>query len=63
MWKCHVDDSANSRYNIILVRDLSTELVLNVKFSENFTKADDGTFKGSTTPIVDLGTYEPKYFK
>ena len=30
---------------------------LNLEFSEHFIKANDGHFKGSTEPIVDLGTY------
>ena len=33
MWNCHVDDSANGRYDMILGRDLLTELGLNLKFS------------------------------
>ena len=30
---------------------------MKLNFSELVIKADDGTFKGSTTPMVDLGTY------
>ena len=30
-WNFHVDDSAKGRYNMILGRDISTELVLNLK--------------------------------
>ena len=33
--KCHVDDSAKGRYDMILGRDLLTELVLNLKLSDN----------------------------
>ena len=32
-WKCHVDNKNNSRYYIILGRDLLTALVLDLKFS------------------------------
>ena len=39
---------------------LLTELILNIKFSDQVIKADDGPFKGSTTPMVDLGKYEFK---
>ena len=53
-WKCHVNDSAKGRYNMILGRDILTELGLNLKLSEHAIKADDGTFKGYTTPMIDL---------
>ena len=57
MWKCHVVDSAKDRYDLILGRDLLSELGLNFKFSEHVIEAYDGPFKGFTTPIVNLGTY------
>ena len=38
-------------------RDLLIELGLNLELSEHITKADDGPFNGSKTPMVDLGTY------
>ena len=60
MWNCHVDDSAKGRYDMILGRDLLSELELNLKFSDHAIEADDGTFKGSTTSMIDLGTYELK---
>ena len=56
-----MDDSAKGRYNIILVQDILTELGLNLKFSEHVIKADYVPFTGSTTPMVDLGTYIFKY--
>ena len=34
-WKCHVDDSTNGRYDMILGRYLHTTLGLNLKFYEN----------------------------
>ena len=46
---------------MILGRDILTELGLNPKLSEHVIEADDGTFKGSTTPMVDLGKYGFKY--
>ena len=46
---------------MILGRDLLTELGLNLKLSDHIIEADDGPFKGSTTPMVDLGTYIFKY--
>ena len=58
---CHVDNSAKDRYDMILGRDLLTELGLNPKFSEHVIEAYYGPFNGSTTPMVDLGTYIFKY--
>ena len=60
MWNCCVDDSDKGRYDMILGRYLLTALWLNLKFSDHIIEADYGTFKGSTTPTVDLGTYESK---
>ena len=34
-WKCHVDDSTNGRYDMILGRDLLTALGLDLKLSKN----------------------------
>ena len=53
-----MDDSANGRYDIIVGGDLLTELGLNLKFSNNGIEGYCGPFKGSTAPMVDLGTYE-----
>ena len=55
--RCHVDDSAKGRYDMMLGWYILTQLGLNLKFSEHVIESGDGTFKGSTTPIVDLGTY------
>ena len=52
-----MDDSDKGRYDMILEQDILTELVLNLKFSEQVIEADDGPFKGSSTPMVNLGTY------
>ena len=57
MWKFHVDYSAKGRYDIILGRDILTELGLDLKKSEHVIESYDGNFKGSTSPMVDLGTY------
>ena len=56
-WKFRVDESAKGMYDILLGGELLTELVLNLKFSEHVIEADDGTFKGCTTHVVDLGAY------
>ena len=33
--KCHINESTNGRYNMILGRGLLTALVLDIKFSDN----------------------------
>ena len=58
MWKCHVDDPDKGRQDMILVQGILTESVLNLKFSEHVIEDDDGPFKGSTIPMVYLGTNE-----
>ena len=60
VWNFHVDDSAKGGYDMILGRYVLTKLGLNLKFSEHAIKADDRPFKGSTTPMVYLGTYACK---
>ena len=57
-WKCHIDDSTNSRYDTILGRHLITLLVLDIEFSENFIIDGEGTYKGCSTPMVDVSNYE-----
>ena len=52
-----MDDSAKDIYDMIVGQDLLTELGLNLKSSEHVIEADDGTFNGCTTPMVDLVTY------
>ena len=44
-WNFHVDEYANVRYDMILGKDVITELGLNLKSSEHVSKGDDGTFK------------------
>ena len=59
-WKCHVDESTKGRYNMILGRDILTELLLSLEFSEHVIEYDNETLKGSTIPMIYLGTYEFK---
>ena len=51
-----VDDSTKGGYYMILGRDILTDLGSNIKFSDHVIEADDGPFKGSTAPMVDLST-------
>ena len=43
-WKFHVDYSAKGRYDMILGRNLLSELELNLKLSDNVIEVDDGPF-------------------
>ena len=56
-----MDDSNRNRYGIILGRDLFTELRLNLKKIGHVIKGYDGSFKGYTVPMVDLGANVFKY--
>ena len=56
-----MDFFSKGRYDIILGRYILTELGLNLNFSKHIIKADYGTLKGSTPPMVDLGKYQFKY--
>ena len=62
-WNCHVDDSTKSRYHMILGIDILKSLVLNIKSSDNFIGENDGPFKVSTAPMVDMGMYEFLIFR
>ena len=42
--KCHVDESAKGCYEMILDRDILTELVSNLKNYDNIIKSYDGPF-------------------
>ena len=53
-----MDESATGIYDMILGRYLITSLILILTCSNHVIDADGGTFKESTEPIVDLGTYE-----
>ena len=46
---------------MILRQDILTELGIILKLSEHVIKSYDGPFKGSTSPMVDLGTYLFQY--
>ena len=52
-----MDDSNKVRYNIILDKYLLTELRLHLNIYEYGIEAGDGTLKGSTELIIDLGAY------
>ena len=57
-WNFHVDKFANSMYYMIPDIDLLIELVFNLKLCEHLIKEDDKPLKGSSSPMIDLGTYK-----
>ena len=59
-WNCHVGDCAKCRYDMILSRNLLTDLSLNLKLSDHVIESNDGPFKGSTAPMFHVGEYEFK---
>ena len=56
-WNFCVDESAQSIYDMILGQYILTEFRLSINVSKDVIKSDGGPFKGSTTPMVDLGKY------
>ena len=59
-WNHHVDDSTNGIYDMILGRDIWTDLVLSLGLSKHVIEVDKGPFKGSTATMVNMGMYEFK---
>ena len=56
-WNCYVDDYSKVRYDIIFTINILIVLGLNPIFSKHVIKAYYVPFKGSMSPMVDLGTY------
>ena len=56
-WKCHVNESTNGRYDMVLGKDLLTTLVLDVKFSDNVKIGSEVTYEGCSAPMVDVTNY------
>ena len=55
-----MNESAKGRYNMILGRDIWTELVLNLIFSKHAIESGDGPFNGYTSPMIDLSMLKIK---
>ena len=53
-WKCHVDESTNGRYDMILGRYIRTAVILDLKFSENVILGREGLCGGCSTPMADV---------
>ena len=62
-WNCHVDEFNKGRYDMILNRDILTELVLHLNLSDQVIESHDGPFKEFLAPLVDMGAYEFKDFE
>ena len=60
MWKCHVDEPAEGRYDMILGRDVLTSLGLDVKVSECVIIGIYGPYEKCLLPMVDISNYEFK---
>ena len=54
MWKCHVDESTNGRYDMILGRELLTALRLDLKFDEKVIIGAERPYEGFLSPMVDV---------
>ena len=50
--------STNGKYDMILGRDLLTELGLDFKFTENFIIGGEGPYEGCLEPMTDLSNYD-----
>ena len=54
IWEFHVDDLTKSRCDIILGRDITMDLVLDLKYSKHIIAESYGKYKGCTSHMVDL---------
>ena len=59
-WEFHVDEYDKGRYDMILSIYLLTSLVLNIENYEHIIESGEGHLKGSTSTMIDLGTYNIK---
>ena len=57
----YVDDSAKGRYDMILGINPLPDLGFDVNLSHYVIESDDGTLKGYTASMVDLGTFLIQY--
>ena len=56
--KCHLDESTNGRYDMILGRDLLNALGLDLKFSDCVILGGYGPYKECFVPMVDVINYD-----
>ena len=55
--KCHVDDSAEGKYGMILGRYLLIALGLGINFYEHIIISGAGTYEGCLEAMVDIKNY------
>ena len=53
-WKCHLNESNNGRYDMILGRDLLTSLGMDLKFSDNVMIGGEIPHEGCLATMVYL---------
>ena len=55
MWHFHVDDlQGNRRYNMIIRRDILSELKIDLRFSKNKIQVNGGACEVYTAPMKDV---------
>ena len=57
-WKCYLDDSTISRYDMIIGRDLLTALGLELKFYDPVIVGSKSPYEGCLSPMVDMINYD-----
>ena len=62
-WEFHVDDYAESRYNIILGVDLLMDCRLDLKLCEQAISRQEGPYEGFTEIVMGTITHEYKQLK
>ena len=60
-WKFHVDKKSNSRYDMILGRDILTSLGLDLHFYGNIIIGGEVPYEECLVPMVELSNYDFKY--
>ena len=60
-WKCHIYETNNDRYEMILGIYLLTALGMDLKFSKNFVIGGYGPYEGCSAPMVDASNYNFNY--
>ena len=51
-WKCHLENSTNGGYDMILDRDLLTALLIDINAFDNTILGGEGTYEGCFAPMV-----------
>ena len=57
-WKCHVNDYIESRYDMILGRDILIVPWLDIKFYEKIMDGGERKYEGCAAPMINLIKYD-----